>query len=140
MLHILDVPDRGQRQEFGYLATNRSYGDYHLRFQYRWGDKRFAPRDNAKRDSGVMYHLSGRDRVWPRSVELQVQEGDTGDFWLIGGTTLSTTVASKRENPKRYREGGDPYTTRAGLVRPGGQKPDAGLEKRLEHGRAYRAG
>lgn len=114
MLHILDIPDRGQRQEFGYLATNRSYGDYRLRFQYRWGDKRFAPRNNAKRDSGVMYHLSGGDRVWPRSVELQVQEGNTGDFWLIGGTTLTTTVASTSGNPKRYREGGTPYTTRAG--------------------------
>ena len=115
MLHILDVPDRGQRQEFGYLATNRSYGDYHLRFEYRWGAKKFVPRANAKRDSGVMYHLQGSDRVWPRSVELQVQEGDTGDFWLIGGTTLSTTVASIRQNPKRYRGGGTPYTTRPGL-------------------------
>ena len=114
MLHILDVPNRGQRQEFGYLATNRIYGDYQLRFQYRWGSKKFIPRVNARRDSGVMYHLQGSDRVWPRSVEFQVQEGDTGDFWLIGGTTLTTTVASSRADVKQYREGGEPYTTRAG--------------------------
>ena len=114
MLHILDVPNRGQRQAFGYLATNRSYGDYHLRFQYRWGDKRFVPRDRAKRDSGVVYHIQGSDRVWPKSVELQVQEGDTGDFWLLGGVTMETTVASTGGDPKRYREGGVPYTTRAG--------------------------
>ena len=114
MLHILDVPDRGQRQEFGYVATDRNYGDYHLRFQYRWGSKKFVPRANAKRDSGAVYHIQGSDRVWPKGVELQVQEGDTGDFWLLGGTTLSTTVASTRENPKRYRGGGVPYTTRPG--------------------------
>ncbi len=114
MLHILDIPDRGQRQEFGYLATNRSYGDYHLRFQYRWGRKKFVPRADAKRDSGVVYHVQGRDRVWPRSVEYQILEGNTGDFWLLGGTTLTTTVASARENPPRYREGGTSYTTKPG--------------------------
>ena len=113
-LHILDVPNRGQRQAFGYLATNRSYGDYQLRFEYRWGDKRFAPRARAKRDSGVVYHIQGGDRVWPKGVELQVQEGDTGDFWLLGGVTMKTTVASTGSDPKRYREGGAPYTTRAG--------------------------
>src|SRR6516162_6598089 len=25
----------------GYIATEKEYGDYHLRFQYRWGSKRF---------------------------------------------------------------------------------------------------
>lgn len=113
-IHILDVPDRGQRQDFGYLATTRRYGDYHLRFQYRWGSKRFAPRDNAVRDSGVIYHIGGGDRVWPAGAELQVQEGDTGDFWMLGGTVLTTTVASASANPVRYREGGTPYTTRPG--------------------------
>jgi hypothetical protein len=114
MLHVLDVPNRGQRQEFGYIATRRAYSDYHLRFQYRWGEKRFAPRARHKRDSGLVYHIRGGDRVWPRGAELQVQEGDTGDLWLIGGTIVSTTVASTRTNPKRYREGGTPYTTRRG--------------------------
>lgn len=113
-LHILDVPDNGQRQAFGYVATTSTYGNYHLRFQYRWGDKRFPPRENLKRDSGLLYHVTGGDKVWPRGVEFQVQEGDTGDFWLIGGTTLTTTVASTSATPKRYREGGAPYTTRRG--------------------------
>ena len=114
MLHILDIPSSSKKQEFGYVATERSYGDYHLRFEYRWGDKRFAPRADTKRDSGVVYHIKGGDRVWPKGPELQVQEGDTGDFWLLGGVTMKTTVASTKENPKRYREGGTPYTTQAG--------------------------
>ncbi len=114
MLHILDVPGSSKKQEFGYVATNRAYGDYHLRFEYRWGDKRFAPRERSLRDSGVVYHIRGSDRVWPRGPELQVQEGDTGDFWLLGGVTMNTTVASTREKPVRYREGGTPYTTQAG--------------------------
>jgi hypothetical protein len=114
LLHILDLPNRGGRQEFGYLATRTSYRDYHLRLEYRWGDKRFAPRARLKRDSGIVYHISGGDKVWPRGAELQIQEGDTGDLWLLGGTVASTTVASTTANPKRYRAGGAPYTTRAG--------------------------
>lgn len=114
LLHVLGLPSSKNRQEFGYLATRKSYGDYHLRFQYRWGDQRFAPRKHLKRDSGLMYHLVAGDRIWPRGMELQIQEGDTGDVWLLGGTTMSTTVASRKATPKRFREGGSPYTTRAG--------------------------
>ncbi len=114
LLHLNDIPATSARQPFGYLVTKSSYRDYHLRFQYRWGSKRFSPRESAKRDSGVIYHASSSDKVWPSGAELQVQEGDTGDFWLIGGPTLSTTVASTSATPQRYREGGVPYTTRSG--------------------------
>jgi len=113
MLHILDVEDKGYR-DFGYLATEKSYRDYHLRLEYKWGSKRFAPRAATKRDSGVLYHVTGGDRVWPRGVEYQIQEGDTGDFWLISGTTLSTTVRSPHESEPRYEQFGKPYTSRQG--------------------------
>lgn len=114
LLHINDLPSTSDPQPFGYLVTENSYSNYHLRFQYRWGTKRFAPRATAKRDSGVIYHVGSSDKVWPSGSELQVQEGDTGDFWLIGGTTLSTTVASTSGYPLRYKPGGIPYTTKPG--------------------------
>lgn len=113
VLHILDVAQKGHR-EFGYLATEAMYEDYHLKLEYRWGEKRFAPRDRAKRDSGIIYHFTGPDKVWPRGVEYQIQEGDTGDFWLIGGTTLATTVASARASEPRYRQNGEPFESRPG--------------------------
>jgi hypothetical protein len=113
VLHILNVPQRGRR-EFGYVATRAEFENYHLRLEYRWGEKRFPPREHAKRDSGIIYHVTGPDRVWPRGVEYQIQEGDTGDFWLIGGTTLATTVASTRTAEPRYQQHGEPYTSRPG--------------------------
>lgn len=113
VLHILDVPQRGRR-EFGYIATHAEFENYHLRLEYRWGEKRFPPRERAKRDSGIIYHVTGPDGVWPRGVEYQIQEGDTGDFWLIGGTTLATTVASTRAAEPRYKQHGEPYTSRPG--------------------------
>src|SRR4051812_39458684 len=37
----------------GYIGTEKEYGDYHLRFQYRWGEKKFQPRYALKRDAGL---------------------------------------------------------------------------------------
>ncbi len=28
------------------------------------------------------------DKVWPRSLEYQVQQGDCGDFWMTDSTTI----------------------------------------------------
>lgn len=116
-LHVLGVEGSGsggRHREFGYLATEKSYKNYHLRLEYRWGNKRFAPRDRSPRDSGVVYHVSGPDKVWPQGVEYQIQEGDTGDFWLLSGTTLQTTVASARVKEPQFAQNGTPYTSRGG--------------------------
>jgi hypothetical protein len=72
-------------RDFGYLATEQEYADYHLRAEFRWGERQWAPRETGKRDSGILYHFpaSTPDKVWPRSVECQVQEGDCGDIWFV---------------------------------------------------------
>jgi hypothetical protein len=63
------------------------------------------------RDNGVCYYVVEEDKVWPRSIECQVQEGDCGDFWLIDSTSIvvdgiqqgptrNTRVIKKRDNEK----------------------------------------
>jgi hypothetical protein len=116
MIHVLDVQLTDRNQEFGYIATEKEYSRYRLRFEYKWGAKRFPPRQDAKRDSGVLYHFVGPDKVWPRSIECQVQEGDTGDFWLVDGTTVSTTVAPSGAKEKRYQKDGATYTQTNGRI------------------------
>lgn len=71
---------------FGYLSTEKSYSNYYLKVVFKWGNTKYAPRENDKRDSGVLYHFPKKeaDKVWPTSVEFQVQEGDCGDYWLVG--------------------------------------------------------
>jgi hypothetical protein len=85
MIHVLG-------KEFGYAATDKEYGDFHLTVEYKWGQQKFAPRNkpDSKRDSGILYRFPDgeEDRVWPKSIECQVQEGDTGDLWLVNGTTI----------------------------------------------------
>jgi hypothetical protein len=83
MIHVLG-------KEFGYLSTVDEYDNFHLTVEFKWGEQKFSPREKAKRDSGILYRfpIGHEDKVWPRSIECQLQEGDCGDFWLIAGTTI----------------------------------------------------
>jgi hypothetical protein len=77
-------------EEFGYICTEKKYSNFKLTFQFKWGEKKFSPRENEKRDAGVLYlanHYKG-DKIWPRSFEFQIQEGDCGDFWMTDSTTI----------------------------------------------------
>jgi len=122
VLHIYkNTKDQGPAP-LGYLSTEIAYSHYHLRFQYKWGKKRFGSRAQEKRNSGLMYHGVGPDGVhqktWPRSLECQVQEHDTGGVICIAGARC--TVSIDPEVPGRHRvrgqylpaeEGGVPSTS-----------------------------
>jgi hypothetical protein len=75
---------------FGELRTQAAFSNYHLRLQFKWGEKKWAPRDKPEtpRDSGLLYHVhaeSGAEgRTWSRSTELQIQERDVGDLYAVG--------------------------------------------------------
>jgi hypothetical protein len=75
-------------ERFGILTTEGEYGDYRLTLQFRWGRKRWPPRETSVRDSGVLVHCTGAEKVWPKSIECQIQEHDCGDFWTVDGATI----------------------------------------------------
>lgn len=79
LLHI-------EGNKFGYMSTEKSYSNYYLKVEFKWGVKKYPPRENGKRDSGVLYHFDSteKDVVWPKSIECQIQEGDCGDYWCVG--------------------------------------------------------
>ncbi len=85
MLHILGNEVTSEPAEPGYIATNQEFENVHIRVEYKWGVKRFAPRSETKRDNGILYGLVGEDKVWPRMVECQIEEGDVGDYFLVDG-------------------------------------------------------
>src|SRR5687767_9118331 len=98
-------------KEFGYMVTDQSYTNFHLIAEFKWGEKKYPPRENRVRDNGILYYVVQDDKVWPRSVEFQVQEGDCGDFWLIDSVTLvidgvrtastkNTRAVKKKDNEK----------------------------------------
>lgn len=77
-------------QVFGELRTKESFSNYHLRLQFKWGEKKWPPRDKpgTARDSGILYHVhaepGAEGRTWARSIELQIQEHDVGDLYAVG--------------------------------------------------------
>jgi len=83
-------------QVFGGLTSLKSYGDFHLRTQQRWGTLKWEPRLNAVRDNGILIYCVGEHgaggKNWMRSQECQVQEGDIGDWWPIAGAIVDVPV------------------------------------------------
>ena len=69
-------------QHYGYLATKgTNFANYKLVAEFKWGEKTWAPRETNACDSGILIHCSGKDQVWPKSIEAQIIEGGTGTFW-----------------------------------------------------------
>jgi hypothetical protein len=76
-------------KEMGYIITKQSYHDYYLRAEFKWGEGTFGERAGQARDSGILYNVQGEQKVWPRSIEFQITEGGTGDFWMTDGAALT---------------------------------------------------
>jgi hypothetical protein len=108
MVHVLGLPVSTERKGFGYFATTQPYGDFHLRVQYKWGENKFVPRTNQPRDGGVLYLLHGNDKVWPNSIECQVQEGDTGEMIIVGNQVEATVPIRMRGNQRVFDPNGTP--------------------------------
>lgn len=90
-------------QEFGYVATTKSYQDFHLSLEFKWGEKKYPPRERDKRDAGICFNVEMLDnKIWPKSVECQIQEGDVGDLWLIDSVTAFVDGISTE--PKDYAQ------------------------------------
>lgn len=66
----------------GYLRTNEAFTDFALELEWRW------PKDQPGK-GGVLIRTTGRDKIWPKSLEAQINAGDAGDFWGLDGYQLS---------------------------------------------------
>src|SRR5262245_54267884 len=118
---------------YGGLITRADYENYHLRFDVKWGEKRWPPREDAVRDSGCCYHSVGPHGAsygfWMRSFEFQIQEGDFGDFYSLAGVIVDAeAVAVNAGDPKsdlQFTPGAAPIagTTRRVIKRVNAERP-----------------
>lgn len=115
----------------GALVTNKRYRDYHLVLEYKFGEHTWHNRENSARDSGCLIHSNGQDGgydgCWMPSIEVQIIEGGTGDFIIVGGPdtsgkplpiTLTTTIGPDRDRAKQaiYNPNGMPTTFKRGRI------------------------
>lgn len=69
----------------GYIRTEKDYTNYVLKVEWR-----FNPVTKQAGNSGVLLRMVGEDKVWPKSVEAQLQSGSAGDFWNIDEFKMKT--------------------------------------------------
>lgn len=97
-------------QHFGAVTTKSEFENYHLQLQFKWGEEKWMPRKNSKRDSGLLYHSVGEQAqgwfFWMLSEEFQIQEGDSGDYWGVGGTMVDAPAIEKSEGEYIYDPNG----------------------------------
>ena len=88
-------------EKFGYLCTNDVYQNFHIKLEFKWGEKKWAPRLNEKRDSGLLYLIpsDSTDKIWPCGIEAQIQEGDVGDLWMISDATIVVDGVRTKPGP-----------------------------------------
>jgi hypothetical protein len=133
----------------GGLATLKEYGDYHLALEFKWGEKRFPPRADLPRDSGLLYHgVNGYNERsgWLESLEFGILEGgETGDFWSVPGPHGVRVLvdvegvdirAEKRrypDEPIQHRRGGKKNIgTSAGILNSDDNEKPRGQWNKLE--------
>tara|TARA_R110002096_G_scaffold276982_3_gene471016 strand:+ start:68 stop:940 length:873 start_codon:yes stop_codon:yes gene_type:complete len=78
------------------LTTLETYSNYHMTLLIKWGEKKYEPRLDRKRDNGLLYHCHGEHGafwdVWMSSLEYQIQEEDFGDLYVLAGTSAKVLV------------------------------------------------
>ena len=127
--HVFQVEDgviHVSGKEMGYLITKQSYHDYYLRAEFKWGEGTYGSREGKARDSGILFNVQGEQKVWPRSVEFQIIEGGTGDFWMTDGAALTGKDGTRVTGPtgssmKIDRFGKGPWENVVGFRDPVGE-------------------
>jgi hypothetical protein len=110
---VVDGMIRVSGFEHGCITTNDVYENYTLEVEYKVGEQAYDSRKGKAYDSGILIHSNGKDgeygNVWMKSIEIQVIEGGTGDFFVVSSPedenfSITSTVDPKSYNSKN--EGG----------------------------------
>lgn len=85
----------------GYIRTTKPYENYRLTFEWRFPE--------GGGNSGLLVHIQEPDKVWPKSIEGQLQSEHAADFWVIGGAEFKEhTDPENRRVPKMHEHNEKP--------------------------------
>jgi hypothetical protein len=121
----------------GYIRTNKSYRDYHLVAEFKWGKRTWQDRKDRTKDSGVLVHCIGPDGgygdTFMTSFEAQIIQGGVGDFIVVGGhdankkqiaISLSAETTKDRDGEDVWHKGGEKKAFPGGRINWYGRDPD----------------
>lgn len=130
---VVDGMIRISGEEWGCITTRKSYDNYKLIVEFKWGDLTHPPRKESARDSGVLLHSQGEDGgsqgIWMHSIECQIIEGGTGDFIVVGDGSDRFQVTCEAADEKQagsylFQPGGQSVTIHEGRVNWFGRDPE----------------
>lgn len=91
----------------GHLVSDQSYSNYKLEVEYRFPGK--------GGNCGVLIHASeprNLYKMFPKSIEVQMNAGDAGDFWCIGENIEVPDMEARRPRKEGQKFGGGPADAR----------------------------
>lgn len=88
-IHVAGTP-------FGYLRTDKKYGDYTLHVEWRW--------IGEGTNSGLFQRVQDGDKLWCTAIECQLCSGKAGDYVMLGGAKINE-VECVGEYPVKDRAG-----------------------------------
>jgi len=69
----------------GYFATMKSYRNYVLRFDWKYVRPAGLQKDSDfDGNSGLLIHITGEHKVWPKCIEVQLMNKDAGNVFGLG--------------------------------------------------------
>lgn len=93
---------------WGMIYTEEEFSNYHLKLKVKWGEDMHPPREKGPRDSGLLYHGFGEPGgadFWMNSQELQIQQGDMGDYWPVGDVEIDVPSIPYDDKYYMFKEG-----------------------------------
>ncbi|MGJ8725885.1 MAG: 3-keto-disaccharide hydrolase [Roseibacillus sp.] len=136
-IHVYAGKEADSKQKTDCLNTETEFSHFILKLDYKWLDKRFAPRTDWDRDAGLLFHVHGDlKRIWPLCLEMQIGESPadkkhgkgadgrfhTGDLFVLG---KDLRVDTKRKDGYYHPEGevknGKSYPSNLGVENPKGE-------------------
>lgn len=117
---VVDGLLRVSGEEWGAVSTVGEYENFHLKLEFKWGSKKWFPRLDAPRDSGILYYATGPEGAqsghWMRSHEFQVQQGDSGDYHSLDGVTVDAHVGDANQGDWKFYRYDPTLPVRTGLA------------------------
>jgi hypothetical protein len=121
---------------FGGLVTTREYENYHLVVEYKWGEKKWPPRNDVPRLGGIILHATGEPGAvngWSMSgITCVIGEIGTGALFLPDSLPKPITFRAEAErlalkktgaSPLAYKPGEPPITVHSGYLHALGWRP-----------------